>query len=624
MFVPGEKPSNMEGNATMDMSNGSVSQGGSTGSKFSQSNRDMSSRALGAIGFLTDKVKGMLNVSASGSVQVGVGNRDGIYYRVNGEGHGYGRNEKGFNDLTRDALLDTLHKLLVGNEATVNASKGIDGTTIEEIFAGVAKVAEVTNNGRASASQDIASRRLDFSGHFDQAIEELRWVRDVYDNIVSGEYTKGLSSYLKGVQDLNTNWTGLIAHAEALGLATEKLSEAWAAATAELKDARDSKLQSLDTSITSRALKLNGNVGDNLKADVADYQAKAREEMLQVKSSYRDLGLSPQEMAASISALGDIQARELAAILQKYADSASQWVANTYNALTGRTNQFAQSMESLVTQFDAAIYMAKQLGISETDLVAARTTAIADLLYQRDLQARGLHDGLSIRSLKMVGTDAANLTADLMTSDLNALQEKLTFKKSLVDLGLTSAQVGAEMVRLEAVQADERLAIIKKYNDAVLQAEAERQSKAQIAVMDMANGVRDYVHTLRTGDSSPLSEATKYDIARMDFNTASDKATTGDWNSIATLKDYASSFIDASRTYNGSGTTFVADFDRAIAALQAVAEQTPDTLTASFLAQATQTQTTTLVESLTAVKEEITALRREVRQQSLTPERVAA
>ena len=101
-------------------------------------------------------------------------------------------------------------------------------------------------------------------------------------------------------------------------------------------------------------------------------------------------------------------------------------------------------------------------------------------------------------------------------------------------------------------------------------------------------------------------------------------AAAGDFNSLSKLSTYSDSFLATSRTVNGSGTQYVADFNQVLDALAKAATATPDTLTASIAAMQVETQTTTLVAALARLQAEVTALRTEVSQGNGMPARIAA
>ncbi len=451
-----------------------------------------------------------------------------------------------------------------------------------------------------------------------EAMEAADWVLGTFEPLTD---TSG--AFAKTMKDLTKAFDDAVEKTKELGLSEADLAKARAKALSETQAQRDAQLATAISGVDARGLRLGGSIYGNRRADMMEYDARAQGETLAYRKTLEDLSITDAEMSANMARLTEVQGKEREAIYEKYETDIRNWVIGTYNILTNRTSSFEASLRALNEQYDTATAVARELGYSELALSEARQQASADLYAVRDAQMLGLRQSLTVRNLRLNGTDASNKTADLMEFDLSAVQEKMSFKKAMFDLGMTAAEISIEMVRLEETLGAERLSIIKKYADAIADVERAKRESAQQDAISMLDGISEYIRGLRTGDSSPLDAQAQYRLASSEFGTISAKASAGDANAMAKLTGYADIFINASRNLNGSGTTYVQDFDRVVAALEQVVDQGPDTLTASFMARTTETQTTTLVASLTAVKEEITALRREVRQQATTPERVS-
>jgi tape measure domain-containing protein len=451
-----------------------------------------------------------------------------------------------------------------------------------------------------------------------EAMEAADWVLGTFEPLTD---TSG--AFAKTMKDLTKSFDDAVEKTKELGLSEADLAKARAKALSETQAQRDAQLATAISGVDARGLRLDGSIYGNRRADMMEYDARAQGETLAYRKTLEDLSITDAEMSANMARLTEVQGKEREAIYAKYETDIRNWVIGTYNVLTNQTSSFEASLRALNEQYDTATAVARELGYSELALSEARQQASADLYAVRDAQMLGLRQSLTVRNLRLDGTDASNKTADLMEFDLSAVQERMSFKKAMFDLGMTAAEISIEMVRLEETLGAERLSIIKKYADAIADVEREKRESAQEDAISMLDGISEYIRGLRTGDSSPLDAQAQYRLANSEFGTISAKAAAGDANAMAKLTGYADIFINASRNLNGSGTTYVQDFDRVVAALEQVVDQGPDTLTASFMARTTENQTTTLVASLTAVKEEITALRREVRQQATTPERVS-
>jgi soluble lytic murein transglycosylase-like protein len=484
-LLPGEKPSNMEGNATIDLNDHRLQVGGQTGKKFSQGNRNAATSMVGNVVDLLDQIA--TNVGATGmtgSIRVGVGNRDGIYgaYDKTNFFRGYARDEEGSKNLLKDLIEQVVKNGLIGvREATQTALNGVKFDNLENALAQITAVSEATNNGKSSASQDIASRRLNFAADFEGSINQLKWVRDVYDYLKDGGINDERSSYLKQLKDIGKQWQELITHAESLGLATEFLTEAWAQATAEATAQRNVTLDNITGNIQGRRLKLDNDPLNNEK----------------------------------------------------------------------------------------------------------------------------------------------NKQAEILSYDLQARQEIINYKKQMLDVNATAAETASNLVLLEQVQGDERLAIVKKYADAIADAEKKQKDQQLVTATNWANNLTTFTTTLRLGDSSPLSAQSKLALADETFSTIIEKAKTGDWASMQKVAGAAGDVLSTSRIVNGSGAGYVADFEKVLAALDSMAAMTSDQLTASIYTETVKDQTTILKEALMALKDEVTKVRTELQQGSATPSRVS-
>lgn len=91
---------------------------------------------------------------------------------------------------------------------------------------------------------------------------------------------------------------------------------------------------------------------------------------------------------------------------------------------------------------------------------------------------------------------------------------------------------------------------------------------------EFAKSLADFRTTLLTGDLSTLNVAEKYQVEKQKFEDTLMKAQTGDADAIGAFQDVATSFLNASREMNASGSVYTSDFQRVLDAtdqLQGVA-----------------------------------------------------
>jgi hypothetical protein len=212
-------------------------------------------------------------------------------------------------------------------------------------------------------------------------------------------------------------------------------------------------------------------------------------------------------------------------------------------------------------------------------------------------------------------TDA--LKAQLYAFDVSAGQQRQALDKQLVSIyGTTIRQTQGyanEMSLLEQTLGEERLAIVKQSNAQIAQA-----SQASVA------NLQSYIEKLMTGNQAPLSPQSQYTLASKQFNAVFGAARAGDYNSIQNIQTYADALLQASSAMYGTGTQYVADFNRVLNAIQSLVSMTPDELTAAVYRSETRSQTQQLVDSLTQIRGEVAALRKQIAQGSAAPLRLAS
>lgn len=117
----GGKPSDKTGTALLDLTSGEFDIGGLTGSKFSQENRDVAGDFAQLFGAFAQSVGG-----ASGSLDIGVGSRDGLRL----DGRDFGDDIDGFLEAGFDKILDSAENL---SPALRNIIDNFDGTAEETV-----------------------------------------------------------------------------------------------------------------------------------------------------------------------------------------------------------------------------------------------------------------------------------------------------------------------------------------------------------------------------------------------------------------------------------------------------------------------------------------------------------
>jgi hypothetical protein len=146
--------------------------------------------------------------------------------------------------------------------------------------------------------------------------------------------------------------------------------------------------------------------------------------------------------------------------------SAADFVTQVFEPLgraVEKTSAFKSAMEALTKTYDDAITKAKDLGLSEADLNSQRAERIAKLEADRAQNLDIIDRSLGIRRMALNG-DSRGVA--LGQFDLRAEAELRAFREQLLQLGLeeTGAEYIRRVVALEQTIADERLAVIRQFD----------------------------------------------------------------------------------------------------------------------------------------------------------------
>jgi hypothetical protein len=168
-----------------------------------------------------------------------------------------------------------------------------------------------------------------------------------------------------------------------------------------------------------------------------------------------------------MTAFGTLAGRRSSTLEQAF--EAADFVTQIYDPLTQaaeQTSAFTSAMEALNKAYDDATEKARELGLSEADLAAQRAVRIAKLEADRARDLDIIDRTIAARRMTLGGdTRGAGLTQ----FDLRAEAELRAFGDQLFNLGLerTGDEYRRRVVELEQVIADERLAVMRQYDQQV-------------------------------------------------------------------------------------------------------------------------------------------------------------
>lgn len=289
-------------------------------------------------------------------------------------------------------------------------------------------------------------------------------------------------------------------------------------------------------------------------------------------------------------------------------------------SLTKTTGSYQQQVDSLNTQFGAAITTANQYGVATDALVAGQKKAVdqvfADINKQTGLNDAGYVASYMSAQATITGNPQDALNAQLNAFDLQAQQARDALTQQLVGWwgdGIKGTSAFADqMTALDRSLNEQRLAIQTQYNN-----------QLAAAAENAVSGIGTWLQQFAQGSSSPLNDNAKLTLAANQFNTDSTAALTGDTTAIQALTGDASAYIAAGRSVYGSGTGYVAIADAVTSKLGQVAQLPSDVLTAGVMGSLFRTQTQQLSDGLAAVVKAVNDVRAQLKLTPL-PSRVAA
>jgi hypothetical protein len=185
--------------------------------------------------------------------------------------------------------------------------------------------------------------------------------------------------------------------------------------------------------------------------------------------------------------------------------------------------EFKKQMDALIDSFAQATAKAREYGIGEEELLAARDKQIAKLEEQRSLTIRDTALEMHVRRLMAEGMDQEAQRIELAYKTQKEIE---SFTASLDALGITAGEKSRLLVELERTQAAERVKILKDSN----------------------KNIRDYLDSLRT--SSPLSGTTtmgRLGAAQELFNRDLAAAQTGNVDALNRITQSADTLLNLAR-----------------------------------------------------------------------------
>ncbi len=235
--------------------------------------------------------------------------------------------------------------------------------------------------------------------------------------------------------------------------------------------------------------------------------------------------------------------------------------------------EFKKQMDALIDSFAQATAKAREYGIGEEELLAARDKQIAKLEEQRSLTIRDTALEMHVRRLMAEGMDQEAQRIELAYKTQKEIE---SFTASLDALGITAGEKSRLLVELERTQAAERVKILKDSN----------------------KNIRDYLDSLRT--SSPLSGTTtmgRLGAAQELFNRDLAAAQTGNVDALNRITQSADTLLNLAREAYASTGGFHDIRGRVVSGLESLSttpisqQSLPDLASVPLVAEMTNLRT---------------------------------
>jgi hypothetical protein len=298
-------------------------------------------------------------------------------------------------------------------------------------------------------------------------------------------FGKTTGTVTDSVKQLNDAFNAAVAGSNEFGLATEDLTRAQADAEKKIRDAANAQINDFDTTLRIRKMVAQGADPQTIELTGFDQGAAQQRESFkkQMVGLFGDAFTSSQYYADQMALLEETLGAERAAIVKKY----------------------------------------------------------ADIIIAQEKQLRQIDENLTVRLSNATPGDAQG--KELFAFDVKSKQEKEAFSDQLIGIygaAFTTTQAYADQINLlERVQGAERLQIVQKYADALVEAErglARGDQALKVRLMNATPGVADLDKKLFAFDVNAQNE--REDFSRNLLNIYGDAyATTAAYaNRVALLE----------------------------------------------------------------------------------------
>jgi len=315
-------------------------------------------------------------------------------------------------------------------------------------------------------------------------------------------------------------------------------------ATAAQRNAAVAAFQNAQNAIGTAAVQLAQFTENTLVAASKDLQRQINEfegrafinQVIDILATFNDVTQAFSQQAGGIT-------EQQAALLNKFLVEGAQNIINQ-NKLVGAS---FQEVAALIGDAGAQLHEFTEVVTETPAAIAVAARSIDDINAGiRNLTARKIAADFA------AGGIVGSLTEALMLFDVQAQTQREQEAKA----------GGQNLAMLEEVLATERIAIIRKFNDAAIDEEKRAADERANAINAANKNIMDYLNNLVLGPNSPLRASAQLARTQSIFMSQLALAQSGDISALQNITQNAEAYRTAARAFYGSSAGYISIFNQ--------------------------------------------------------------
>lgn len=382
----------------------------------------------------------------------------------------------------------------------------------------------------------------------------------------AGEAIAGLTATQQEARDLEIRKLELLGDASgALSLKREKELET----TLEANRAALLNIYAIEDSIAAEKELANSRkiAADNYAAGVAAYSQTGFQAF-----NVDGVALTSEQIQTAsdllVASAGDINTfnSSVSSFANSFVSAESKLATSASNLISG-LGSIGKSVPATREGFTALLQSMNAMTESGRNGISTmlKLSNDANAYYTQLEAASGRMYDLELRLLKEQGKDLQVLwkvrskELDAATNTEKAILRQIYAAEDLNAMKERQADIDAEAIS--------KVTDVRNQLNSAYQTEISNLTSLADKMKSLGSGLRDFGTSLKVGDLSTLSPQEQLAVARSDFTATANAARGGDVGAIERLQAVATTFLEESRSFQGSGGTYSADFEAVQAAV---------------------------------------------------------